>query len=230
MLIARGSCRCTPVPTNSIAMNMSGLERWRALPKNSPRDEYFRVLREAVTEYYLADPANPYQQSGRSSGADRWEETRRCFVKAIHRDGDFMDVGCANGLLLETLIMWAREEGFTIRPHGIDLVPELIEIARRRFPEDRDSFEIANAFYWSPKRRYDFVRTNLEYVPEPDWIALVQGQYAAVAPSGRLIVCHYRNAGEPYVDVATLIEQAGYVVTGAAEAPGVAIAWTQRAE
>jgi hypothetical protein len=46
-----------------------------------------------VTEYYLADPSNPYQQSGRSSGAERWEETRRCLVKAIHRSGDFIDIG-----------------------------------------------------------------------------------------------------------------------------------------
>jgi 2-polyprenyl-3-methyl-5-hydroxy-6-metoxy-1,4-benzoquinol methylase len=62
-------------------------------------------------------------------------------VKAIHRSGDFMDVGCANGLLLLTMILWAREEGFAIRPHGIDLVPELVEIARRRFPECRDCFD-----------------------------------------------------------------------------------------
>ena len=34
------------------------------------------------------------------------------FVKAIHRSGDFIDIGCANGLLLETLTAWARHEGF----------------------------------------------------------------------------------------------------------------------
>jgi 2-polyprenyl-3-methyl-5-hydroxy-6-metoxy-1,4-benzoquinol methylase len=182
-----------------------------------------------VTEFYLADDSNPYQQSGRS-GAKRWEQTRRCLVKAVHRNGDFLDVGCANGLLLETLIVWAQEEGISIRPHGIDVVPELIELARQRFPQDRDSFEVANAFYWLPKRRYDFVRTNLEYVPEADWIAFVQGQYAAVCPGGRLIVCHYRNAGDAYVDVAPIIEQAGYPATGGTEAPGVAVAWTQRAD
>lgn len=127
-------------------MSYRALERWRALPKDSPRGEYFRVLREAVTEFYLADPANPWQQSGRSSRAARWEETRRCLVKAVHHDGDFMDVGCANGLLLETLIGWARDEGFSLRSHGIDIVPELIALARQRFPDHSDSFEVANAF------------------------------------------------------------------------------------
>jgi 2-polyprenyl-3-methyl-5-hydroxy-6-metoxy-1,4-benzoquinol methylase len=115
-------------------MTFPARERWRRLPRDTAREEYFRVLQEAVTELYLADPANPYQQSGRSSGGERWEETRRCLMKAIGRDGDFMDIGCANGLLLETLIAWAREEGFSIRPYGIDFVPELLELARQRLP------------------------------------------------------------------------------------------------
>jgi 2-polyprenyl-3-methyl-5-hydroxy-6-metoxy-1,4-benzoquinol methylase len=206
-------------------MSCPALERWRALPKDSPRDEYFRVLREAVTEFYLADPSNPWQQSGRSSGAARWEETRRCLVTAVHRHGDFMDVGCANGLLLEK---WAREEGFSLRPHGIDVVPALIALARQRFPDHPDSFAVANAFYWSPKRRYDFVRTNLEYVPAADWFEFVRRQYAAVAPGGRLILCHYRNTEDPYVDIKSVAEQCEYPVAGHAEAPSVAVCWIER--
>ena len=110
---------------------------WRRLPKDTPRGRYFEALREAVTEFYLADPSNPYQQAGRSSGAERWQETRGCFMEALHHDGDFMDIGCANGLLLETLISWAAEIGIRVRPHGLDFVPELIELARNRFPNGR---------------------------------------------------------------------------------------------
>jgi hypothetical protein len=143
-------------------------EKWLRLRRDAPREEYFSLLRDAVVEFYLADPMNPYQQSGRSSGADRWEQTRRPLVQAIHRNGDFMDVGCANGLLLETLIVWAGESSFVIQPHGIDFVPELVELTRQRFPGREDCFEVANAFYWQPRRRYDFVRTSLEYVPYPN--------------------------------------------------------------
>jgi 2-polyprenyl-3-methyl-5-hydroxy-6-metoxy-1,4-benzoquinol methylase len=107
---------------------------------DTPRERYFEALREAVTEFYLADPSNPYRQSGRSSGAERWQETRRCFVEALHHGGDFMDVGCGNGLLLETLISWAAEAGIRVRPHGLDFVPELIELARERFPERQRFF------------------------------------------------------------------------------------------
>jgi 2-polyprenyl-3-methyl-5-hydroxy-6-metoxy-1,4-benzoquinol methylase len=202
-------------------------ELYRILHQIPSRDEYFRVMREAVEEYYLADPANPFQQSGRSSGAQRWEETRRCLVKPIHRSGSFMDVGCANGLLLESLIQWAAEEGFMLRPHGLDFVPELVDLARRRFPHDEDSFHVANAFYWNPTRQYDFVRTNLEYVRQVDWTEFVRRQHSAVASGGRLIVCHYRNTGEPCVELEPIVEEAGYVVGGTVSAPGVAVAWIE---
>lgn len=203
-------------------------ERWRALPRDASRDEFFRVLSEAVTEFYLADPENPYQQSGRSSGAARWEETRRVIAAAVHRSGDFMDVGCANGLLLQSLIEWTRPRGITIQPHGLDLVPELIELARRRFPGSDTNFIAANALYWAPSRQYDFVRTNLEYVPEDDWTTFVRRQYSAVAPGGRLILCHYRNADDPRVDLTCFARDIGYAVSGAGEAPGVALVWIDR--
>src|SRR5262252_9402077 len=129
-------------------------DQWRQLGDDVPRELYFDVLRAAVSEYYLADPLNPYQQSGRSSGAQRWKQTRRCFVEALHRDGDFLDVGCANGLLLDTLMQWAAQIGYTLTPHGLDFVPELVELAQQRFPIHRDFFSVANAFYWKPSRQY----------------------------------------------------------------------------
>jgi hypothetical protein len=88
--------------------------------------------------------------------------------------------------------------------------------------------EVSNAFYWSPSRQYDFVRTNLEYVPQADWLAFVHHQYEAVTPGGRLILCHYRNADEPYVDPGLVAENAGYSVVGRTEIPGTAVAWIQR--
>jgi 2-polyprenyl-3-methyl-5-hydroxy-6-metoxy-1,4-benzoquinol methylase len=189
------------------------------------RDEFFDALRTAISASYLADPLDPYRGSGRSSGPARWEETRRCLVRALHKSGDFMDVGCANGLLLETLIVWARERGFALRPHGIDFVPELVELARQRHPGHRAAFAVANAFDWVPERRYDFVRTNLEYVPRADRTELVRRQHAAVAPGGRLIVCHYRNAGDEPVHPGEVAARAGFAVAGATEAPGVEVVW-----
>jgi hypothetical protein len=202
-------------------------ERWLKMPQDASRDEYFWTVREAIRKHYLAEPSNPYRQSGRNSGASRWEETRRCILRALHHSGDFMDVGCANGLLLETLIEWAKQAGFVLRPHGVDFVPELIALAQERFPHEAANFQVDNAFYWRPGRRYDFVRTNIEYVPRADWVDFVHDQYGAVACGGRLIVCHYRNRDDPYVELGPIIERAGHAVAGMLDVRGASIAWIE---
>jgi SAM-dependent methyltransferase len=191
-----------------------------------PRDVYFAALREAIQRSYLSEPSNAYRQSGRSSGAARWEQTRRCIADAVHASGAFLDVGCANGLLLQSLLGWLGERGLAIAPHGIDFVPELIALARRRLP--RGEFAVANAYYWEPTQHYDFVRTNVEYVPRADRVELVRRQLRAVAPGGRLILCHYRNSGDEPVDVAALLRAAGLAVAGRTRAPNVEVAWAER--
>jgi 2-polyprenyl-3-methyl-5-hydroxy-6-metoxy-1,4-benzoquinol methylase len=57
---------------------------------------------------------------------------RSPIVEAIERGGDFLDVGCANGLLLEDIMAWAAGAGHVIIPHGVDIGPGLIELARQR--------------------------------------------------------------------------------------------------
>jgi SAM-dependent methyltransferase len=205
--------------------------RWKSLAPDAPREEYFDALREVLAEYYLAEPENPYRLSGRSSGAARWEETRRCFVDAVHRDGDFMDVGCANGLLLESLVGWCAERDLAIRPFGIDFIPELIDCARARHPGREDAFEVANAFHWRPGRRYDYVRTNLEYVPVADRRKFLNRlRDRAVAPGGRLIVAAYwpERTAEP-VEVPAVIGALGFRIDGCTGAPGVSVAWSDGA-
>jgi SAM-dependent methyltransferase len=201
--------------------------RFLGLPPNAPRDEWFAALREAIAEYYLSEPDNPYRGSGRGQGAARWEETRRGIADAVDRDGDFMDVGCANGLLLESLVLWCAERGHRIVPHGIDFVPELVELARSRHPAHAANFEVANAFYWDPGRRYDLVRTNLEFVQPPDRPGFVRRLFErAVVPGGRLIACHYCAPDDPLVDCAGFLGGLGYAVVGRGAADKVSVAWT----
>lgn len=203
--------------------------RWEELPADASRSDYFEAMRGALAEYYLADPADPYRQSGRSGGAARWEESRRCITLAIHRDGDFLDIGCANGLLLESLIEWARGRGHAIRPHGIDFIPELVDLARVRHPgAPPDSFAVANAYDWNPSRRYDWVRTELVYVPPADRAEFARRLYAeALAPGGRLIVCHYWSRSSPRPDTGPCLRANGLPLTGSADADGVRVEWAE---
>ena len=89
---------------------------------------------------------------------------------------------------------------------------------------------------WEPPRRFDLVRTELEYVPRHrrrDMAERLLGVY--LAPGGRLVLCSYRgpHLAEPESVTETLGDW-GFVVAGEAEgvdADGSVItrvAWTDR--
>ena len=194
------------------------------------RDAYFERGRREIADYYLADPANPYRQSGKSRGARRWEITRRCIAEAVNGDGDYMDIGCANGLLLESMIAWCASRGFRITPHGIDFVPELVELAKQRLPQWTDNFELANVFYWEPQRRYRFVQMLLESVPKDDQPQLVRRLLRdAVGGGGRLIVPIYGLGDAAKPEVARgVLEDMGFTVAGSTACVSASVAWIDK--
>ena len=64
-----------------------------------------------------------------------------------------------------------------------------------------DGIFVGNAFTWQPPTRFDFVRTELEYVPEERQRAFLDRLLAEfVTTGGRLILCGY---GSPRSNVAT---------------------------
>jgi hypothetical protein len=140
---------------------------------------------------------NPRAQSGFGGDEARWEAGRRPIARAIDRDGTFLDVGCASGYLMESVVRWSRHR---IEPYGLELVPALAELARRHLPQWADRIFVGNALTWDPPRRFDFVRTELVYVPESrqrDLLTRLLGD--VVSAGGRLIVCGY---GSPRSGVA----------------------------
>jgi SAM-dependent methyltransferase len=145
---------------------------------------------EVYEEHYLASD-DPRRQSGFGGDEARWEAARRPIVRAIDRPGSFLDVGCANGYLLESLVRWSPHP---IEPYGLDFSPRLVAVARARLPQWADRFFVGDALEWEPEppRRFDFVRTELVYAPEERWCGLVERLLSrVVAPGGRLIVCGY---------------------------------------
>ncbi len=113
-----------------------------------------------VPAYLGAD--TPWGGSGKSGSAEDWEYGRSHIGHAIDRDGSFLDVGCANGYLLECLPLWTSHR---LDRHGLDISPELVDLARRRLPDLADRLYVGNVLHWAPPRRFTFVRTGLEYVP-----------------------------------------------------------------
>jgi SAM-dependent methyltransferase len=150
--------------------------------------QWFAEMGAIFEAAYLADD-NPRAQSGFGGDEARWEAARRPIAETIDRGGTFLDIGCASGHLLESLVRWTPHR---IEPYGLDLAPALVELARRRLPQWADRIFLGNALTWEPPQRFDFVRTELVYVPAERRRQFVERLLAeVVARGGRLILCGY---------------------------------------
>lgn len=118
-------------------------------------------MAELIVPAYLA-AGTPWEGSGKSGSASDWEYARSHVAHAVDRDGSFLDIGCANGYLLECLPRWTPH---ALDRSGLDIAPELVDLARRRLSELADRLWVGNALDWEPPHRFTYIRTGLEYVP-----------------------------------------------------------------
>lgn len=155
--------------------------------------QWHREVAAVIVPAYLAGE-DPRAQSGTSGDDADWAYKRGLIADAVNRSGTLLDVGCASGYLMETLVGWCQERGHKIEPYGLDIAPELADLARRRLPHWRDRIFVGNALHWTDPRRFDFVRTGLEYVPPCRQRDLVERLLRdVVAPGGRLIIGTYNE-------------------------------------
>lgn len=170
---------------------------------------WHREIANLVVPAYLA-ARTPWEGSGKSGDADDWEYARSHVAHAIDRPGSFLDVGCANGYLLESLDRWSPH---ALELCGLDISPELVDLARRRLPALRDRIWAGNALHWTPAQHFTYVRTGLEYVPRHRQRALFERLLSACE---RLIVGVYNEEVEARPTEA-LIRSWGYRVAGRSE-------------
>ena len=167
---------------------------------------------------YLAE-TDPVRQSGFLGGHERWKKERSLILEAVDRDGDFLDVGCANGYLIQCLCQWALDRGVSLTPYGVDQGTGLIELARKRLPEYASHFWVANAWDWVPPRKFTYTYTMTDFVPEQllkDYLTRAMTHY--VSANGRLIVGAYGSYSRntPARDIAGLLSACGFAVAGSA--------------
>jgi hypothetical protein len=153
---------------------------------------------------YLAG-ADDRAQSGFNGSPERWRAAREGIVEAIDRDGTFLDVGCANGLLLESVVNWSP---FAIDPYGIDFAPGLVHLARRRLPQWADRLWVADVVSWIPPRSFDFVHARWDLDAVDEVVRL--GRRAIFSSDGS-----FRTPDSPRADpVAALLRERGLKVAG----------------
>ncbi|MDQ3733536.1 MAG: SAM-dependent methyltransferase [Actinomycetota bacterium] len=180
--------------------------------------EWHSAMLAIIEASYLGGD-NPRAQSGHSGDQTRWEQARRLLVDGLPGSCSFLDVGCANGHLLESLVDWAAEDGMVVEPSDVEISAALADLARVRLPQWAHRIWTANILGWAPPQQFDVVRTGLDYVPtsrRPDLVAHVLRH--VLKPGGRLVVGAYNEER----DLDTLEGQVrswGYTISGRTARP-----------
>jgi len=185
-------------PTLAAAVR-SAAESYRTLDEQA----FYADNRRTLEPAYLRG-ATPEQGSGFGGDAGEWRQARWHITEGIAGDGTFLDVGCANGLLMESVAVWCAERGLAVEPYGVDISSALAELARRRLPRWAGRIWAGNAVDWRPPGglRFDYVHILLDCVPRARRADLVRHHLACtVRPgTGRLLVSDYAAdpaAGHP---------------------------------
>jgi 2-polyprenyl-3-methyl-5-hydroxy-6-metoxy-1,4-benzoquinol methylase len=197
---------------------------------------FYRDSQLLLETSYLCD-GTPRGGSGFGGTAAQWRAQRGRLGQAIDRDGTFLDVGCANGHLLESMAAWCAERGVRLEPFGVDLSPGLVAEARRRLPQWADRIWVGNAVDWTAPggRRFDVVHTLLDLVPAARMGQMVRHQLEhLVASGGRLLVSSYVPVEDRSRHADRILRRLGFRVDGVthpAQLPGRGhppSAWIQR--
>jgi SAM-dependent methyltransferase len=198
-------------------------------------DAFYRDGQRLLETSYLRD-GTPRGGSGFGGTAAAWRQQRSQLCQAINRDGSFLDVGCANGHLLESMVAWCAERGLRVEPYGVDLSPGLVAEARRRLPRWADRIWVGNALDWTAPegRRFDFVHTLLDLVPAARREQMLRNHLEhLVAAGGRLLVSNYVPAGDRSRHADQVLRRLGFRVDGTTRPAGggqavAPTAWIQR--
>lgn len=170
-------------------MTMDGISEPQHAQRPLPK-RFLDRLTQLEMLYLLK--ADPLMRSGFAGGAERWRREREPILDAVTEDGAILDVGCANGMLLQSLVDWALEQGIQLTPHGVDAGERLITEAREQLAGFAENLHVGNVWDWQPPRRYRYVYMVWDCVPVYFLGATIRRLLREfVAPGGRLILGTY---------------------------------------
>jgi hypothetical protein len=185
---------------------------YRSMDAETLHAEHNRLLERA---YLAASTAEG--ESGFGGTPEEWRARREPIIDAIDHDGSFLDMGCANGLLMESVQAWCAERGLDVQPYGLEIAPGLVARARERLPQWADRIWLGDASAWVHPggMRFDFVHTLLDSVPRRRREALVAHVLRElVRPHGRLLVSYYIASAEHDRTAAEQLRDLGFDVAG----------------
>jgi SAM-dependent methyltransferase len=166
--------------------------------RSNSADEYYERVRVLLEDAYVSadERGDVFGGSGSTGDMTSWEGKRRVIARAFDRPGNWLDVGCANGLLMETLAAWVAESGHRIEPYGLELSNRIAERARKRLPHWATRIWTGNVMKFEPPIRFDYVTALADAVPIQSRGALVMRLARLyLKPGGRLILSCDRPGG-----------------------------------
>jgi SAM-dependent methyltransferase len=103
-----------------------------------------------------------------------------------------LEIGCGLGDLLHAVK--------PVRGVGVDFSPEMISLARRRFPDLE--FQVADAAKFSTKEKFDYVLLSDLVNDLPDVQSVLQQLRSVCGPRTRLVINFFNNLWRPILHVA----------------------------
>jgi SAM-dependent methyltransferase len=168
------------------------------------QQQWFTSFQQELEDAYLKHD-EPWKQSGFASPEERWVACRKPIADCIEKSGSFLDIGCANGYLLECILNWTAGRNIIVTPYGLDLSEKLVKLARQRLPEFQQNIYTGNGWLWQNPIRFDYVRTEIVYVPEElrrKYIERIVDIY--LSDEGKLLLAEYRSSKDsvdkPWID------------------------------
>jgi SAM-dependent methyltransferase len=161
------------------------------------KDEWYELNNIYFTNLYLSKD-NPRAQSGHGGDEYHYRFSHLPIIECLYKDGTFLDVGCANGHLMEMVHKWAAAIGFDLQVFGVEISERLIELAKNRLPQWHERFFLGNAFFWKPEQKFDYIHVGgLGGVPEDDELRFFEHMIENyLAAGGRLILGPYWQTSE----------------------------------
>jgi len=182
-----------------------------------------RDLQRTLTRVYL-QASTPAGGSGFGGDEDDWRDARGGLAVALDglaedlgRPGQpvsFLDLGCANGHLGASLVVWGAERGVAVEPYGLDVAPGLIDLAKELHPRWRDRFWVGDALDWHHPggRRFDLVHLLVDVLPDDLRARAIANALHLTTPGGRVLISSYDARPERSAEV--LVTSDGYIVDG----------------
>jgi len=181
------------------------------------RSDWYEATEEVLIDAYLASD-DPRAQSGKSGDEAEWRWSRELVLDVFPQHATFLDVGCANGYLMESVHRWGRERGVTVEPYGLDISWRIASLAKRRLPHWADRIFVGNAVDWIPPHRFDVVQSGLDEAGVDNECELVEHILREFLVPGGLLVFRPNRVVEGEPDRAQQLRAIGLEPDGTIDA------------